>query len=350
MNLHVGKLNKFIPSFMGFYELRLPELYRDDCFFFTGDREKYSVNDLSLKHFPKGLLNSIIFYVLFSIKAYQADKIILHGLFEKKVLYALFLQPWLLKKCAWMIWGNDLYVYRKNRGNKKKRKLERIRRFVIKRFGFLVTYVKGDVALAREWYGATGKHVHCILYTSNVFEERDLQREDSSTINVQVGNSADPSNAHESVLEGLSRIHSDVDFHVYAPLSYGNQKHADCIEQKGKDLLGKRFTAMRNFMPIEEYYSFLANIDVAIFNHDRQQGMGNIINLLGLRKKVFMRSDVTSWTILKELGLHVYDVASLDLTTFNSAELNENYRIITKNFSKDALAEQLNVLLGTNNK
>jgi dTDP-N-acetylfucosamine:lipid II N-acetylfucosaminyltransferase len=348
MNLHVGKLNKFIPSFMGFCEKEIPEIFAQDVFVFTGDRDQYPVKAKSLKHYSKGFFNAILFYITFSLHAYKANRIVIHGLFEKKILYALFFQPWLLKKCAWMIWGNDLYVYRKNQ-RKKKRKIEFIRRCVIKRIGYLVTYVAGDVALARQWYNAKGQHINCIMYTSNVFEDRVFPRKEKSVLSIQVGNSADVSNAHEPVFEALSQI-PEVDFHVYAPLSYGDPKNAIEVERSGLRLLGDRFTAMKDFMPLEQYYAFLADIDVAIFNHDRQQGMGNIINLLGLRKKVFMRSDVTSWIILKDLGLTVYDVACLDLQEIDLQVLEENHRIIKQNFSKAALASQLKQLLEPINK
>lgn len=40
-----------------------------------------------------------------------------------------------------------------------------------------------------------------------------------------------------------------------------------------------------DFMDFNEYINFLSTIDIAIFNHKRQQGMGNIITLLGMGKK-----------------------------------------------------------------
>jgi dTDP-N-acetylfucosamine:lipid II N-acetylfucosaminyltransferase len=44
----------------------------------------------------------------------------------------------------------------------------------------------------------------------------------------------------------------------------------------------------------------LNNIDIAIFNNDRQQALGNIYALLYLNKKVFIRSDTTMWLHFKE--------------------------------------------------
>ena len=106
------------------------------------------------------------------LKAMQhAEKIILHGLFNNHLFYILALQPWALKKCHWVIWGGDLYVKRTALKSWRWRKNEFFRRFVITRLGYLLTYVPGDVALARLWYGAKGEYRECLMYSSNIYKE-----------------------------------------------------------------------------------------------------------------------------------------------------------------------------------
>ncbi|MFC6669724.1 hypothetical protein [Marinobacterium aestuariivivens] len=48
--------------------------------------------------------------VALSKSMWQAEKIILHGLFNSHIFYILAFQPWLLRKCSWVIWGGDLYI------------------------------------------------------------------------------------------------------------------------------------------------------------------------------------------------------------------------------------------------
>lgn len=45
----------------------------------------------------------------------------------------------------------------------------------------------------------------------------------------------------------------------------------------------------------EEYCSFLSEMDVAVFNNNRQQGMANIALLANLGTKVFIRNDTSMW-------------------------------------------------------
>ena len=42
-------------------------------------------------------------------------------------------------------------------------------------------------------------------------------------------------------------------------------------------------------LPLSDYLKILGKIDIAIFNHERQQAVGNITSLLGLGKKVYIK-------------------------------------------------------------
>lgn len=105
----------------------------------------------------------------------QADKIILHGSFNQHVVRLLFLMPRVLKKCYWVMWGGDLYVHKLGNHTSRRWKVnEFIRRPVIKNMGHLITYIKGDYALAREWYGARGNYQECFMYPSDLYKELDV--------------------------------------------------------------------------------------------------------------------------------------------------------------------------------
>ena len=275
-------------------------------------------------------------------KAMQhAEKIILHGLFSTHLLYILALQPWLLKKCHWVIWGGDLYVHQAEVKDWRWRKNEVFRRLVIQRLGYLLTYIPGDVVLARQWYGATGQHQECLMYTSNIFKDLVIPPKTDSVINILVGNSADPTNNHLEVFEKLAAYKSE-NMMIYCPLSYGgiDGNYAKQIAEKGTAMFGDRFVALTDFMPFRKYLEFLGQIDIAVFAHKRQQGMGNTITLLGLGKKIYMCSDVTPWMLFDGLGLKVFDFRILDLTRINYEAQIKNKNIIKKYFSEATLSKK----------
>lgn len=345
--LHVCNANNFIPPFIDFVE---ENFGLDDHFFWiNGDFERYTIKqkDASYKVKKtkfgqvKGLLKLVVL-----MRA--SEKVILHGLFNPKILVILFLMPWLLKKCYWVIWGGDLYVYKLGERNWKWRIREFLRRPVIKNMGHLVTYIPGDVEQAQQWYGAKGKYHECLMYPSNVFNpkvvhEVEEKKKVKTGLNILVGNSADPSNNHMDSLEKILPYRED-DIKIFVPLSYGDQKNAKKIIEKGKDLFGEKFIPLNSFMAFDDYLKFLENIDIAVFNHKRQQAMGNTINLLGMGKKIFMRTGLSHYDFLKSIGLSLHDCTDFSLKKIEKSEAKNNESIVVFYFSRKNLKDQLSEL------
>lgn len=334
--LHIATSDKFIPPFIRFVEENFDFIKHE--FLLTGDSvgiELYGHKNILLSGTSK--TEKALYYYQAYKKMHQADKIILHNLFDIKIVKILFFSPLLLKKCYWVIWGNDLYYYQSTNKNKKWREDEFFRRPVIKNMGHLVTYIPGDIELARKWYGAKGEYHECLMYLSNTCKALDVPSNQTDTINIQIGNSADSSNNHIEVLEKLLPFKNE-NIKIYAPLSYGDKSHAKKVIAKGKELFGDKFIALTDFMPFEEYLQFLGTIDIAIFNHKRQQAMGNTITLLGLGKTVFIRSDTTQWQFFKDKNIKIYD--SINLASLDKKEHLDNIQKVKEYFSKETLLKQ----------
>lgn len=270
----------------------------------------------------------------------RADKIILHGLWGWPLVLTLALNPWLLKRCYWFIWGGDLYYYNQRVQGLRSNLFEALRRFVIKRIGHLVTYIDGDVELARQWYGAKGKYHECIMYTSNIYRKYDLPAKKNKATNIQVGNSADPSNNHFEIFDKLM-VFRDQDIMIYVPISYGDPIHARVVREEGAKRFGEKFVALTELMPLDEYLKFLGKIDIAIFNHKRQQAMGNTISLLGMGKKVYIHPDVTPWTTFGKIGVKIHSVKNISIECLTQELKDKNNVAIKINFSEGKLISQL---------
>ena len=271
--------------------------------------------------------------------AREAEKIILHGLWNSRLIVLLALHPSILKKCYWVIWGGDLYSYSMGKKNLKWYAAELFRRPVIRGVGHLITYVQGDAELARKWYGAIGRYHECIMYTSNIYRDYAIDEQSHSAVNIQIGNSADPCNNHLEILEKLKFFH-DQNIVIYAPLSYGNQAYARTVIAAGNAIFGDKFKAMTDLMPFDQYLEFLGQIDIAVFAHKRQQGMGNTITLLGMGKKVYMRSDVTSMATFDGIGVKVFDFSDIDLMPISIEIKNKNKTQLRNRFSEAMLIKQ----------
>ncbi|MDQ7985757.1 TDP-N-acetylfucosamine:lipid II N-acetylfucosaminyltransferase [Pseudomonas sp. G34] len=332
--LHIAEPQTFTKPF---FELIQREVDPAQHFILSHTRVGEWPRGLNIKKYSA---TGVSWVLAFFRHANSAEKIILHGLWDFYVIVLLFFQPWLLKKCYWMIWGGDLYDYMSNCRGWKWWLRNLFKRPVIRSIGNLVTYLEGDVELARKWYGATGKHHDCVMYTSNVYRNYGVKTKPHSGINIQIGNSADSSNNHLEILEMLAPFCGE-DIAIYAPLSYGNEEYARSVIRAGKEKFGDKFKPLTEFMPVDQYLEFLGRVDIAIFNHRRQQAMGNIITLLGLGKKVYMRSDITPWSMFKKIGVKVYDISGLELVAMDDYFAKSNSAMIESVFSKEKMVHQL---------
>lgn len=348
--LHLAHLDKFIPGFIEIIHQHFADEPHTMLTF--GDINRYYYDQsTSMYNFPT-LKNSRA--VLKTIWAMHTnDKIILHGLSSSNLVMLLCFMPWLHSKCAWIIWGGDLYYHKLAKKNLRYHFSEIFRKFFISRLGGFITYVEGDYHNAQKWYKANGKLYECIMYKSNVYSgseltENDLNQEKvsgSTKINIQVGNSADPTNNHQLVFEQLVKL--DVQNYVgkiYCPLSYGNPVYATQIKQLGMAMFGDKFCPLMDFIPLAQYNEILDSVDIAIFAHNRQQAMGNTINLLGRGKTVYMHTDTSSYRLLAKLGIKVFSLNDLALTVQPREVAIANNKLVRDYFSEDNLVSQLKMV------
>ncbi|WP_338589242.1 TDP-N-acetylfucosamine:lipid II N-acetylfucosaminyltransferase [Shewanella khirikhana] len=345
--LHLAYLDKFIP---GFIELVRQHFAGDPHTIITfGDiKEHPYVQSSSMFNFAT--LKSVRKILQLIAAMHRNDKIILHGLFSSHLVLLLCFMPWLHKKCDWIIWGGDLYYHKLAVKNARYHILEVFRKFLISRLGGFITYVEGDYNNARQWYHASGKLHECIMYKSNIYSgtaltEDDLTEADAPNaikVNIQIGNSADPTNNHQQVFEQLVKL--DVPNRVgkiYCPLSYGDPVYAAEIKKLGEAMFGDRFYPLMDFMPLSQYDQILDEVNIAIFAHNRQQAMGNTINLLGRGKTVYMRDDTSSYALLTKLGITVFSLDDLSLDVQPRAVAIANNQRVRNYFSEDNLVKQL---------
>jgi len=335
--LHLMSADKFLADFIRLVQENFHS--EQHLFLIYGDTSPYpELNSSSYVQFMDDLPVFVMYRVLFKA-LYTHSKIMLHGLFVPNLVRLLSWQPWLLKKCYWVMWGGDLYCYRNERRGVRAFVYELNRHIVIKYCGNLVTYVPGDVELARKWYGAKGKYHECLMYPSNLYKSYELPIKQGNTINFLAGNSGNPSNHHFELFDKLD-AYKNRDIKIYCPLSYGDPSYIQSVVRKGNEMFGERFIPLLELLPFNEYLDILGEVDIAVFNHNRQQAMGNIITLLGLGKTVYMRSNVSSYTFFSEIGVSVFDFAYFRLECLPEKQPYSNRERIKDYFSEEKLIRQ----------
>jgi len=254
-------------------------------------------------------------------KLKRSEQIYFHYLPYGPSLFLWYFTPKLLKKSTWIIWGGDVYIYQNKWKSLRTFTYEMLRRKIIKQFPRIAAFVKGDFEIVCRIYKTKAVY-QPILYPIPIdFQLLSSLKKDykpSGKKRILLGNSADPSNAHLEIIHYLG-AHKDKDFEIICPLSYnGSQEYIENVIKMGQNIFGNRFIPLLSPIAPNDYTNILLSIDVAIMNHKRQQGLGNILPVLFLEKKVYLRSDITSFSFFKKLGCKVYDTLMLKNDTFDT--------------------------------
>ena len=222
-----------------------------------------------------------------------------------------------------------------------------MRKRVISHIQMITCVVKGDYEVIKNSYNTQASYTYSV-YPSDVNEEAFAGLSATCPVAdrnvVLVGNSADPSNNHMQILTALAASADHID-EILVPLMYGGPKdYVSRVVAHGQRLFGEKFTPLTNFLPSNEYAKILCKAKVLVFNHYRQQGLGNAFVILAFRKKVFIRSDITSWNYFRRIGIKTHDTVKLllgeeNLFDFDIAEGDKNSEIIRNEVSEGNLVK-----------
>lgn len=160
--------------------------------------------------------------------------------------------------------------------------------------------------------------------------------------NILVGNSATDTNNHIEIFDLLNTLLLDDSTKIICPLSYGNETYKKNIISIGNNILGEKFEPLVEFMDIDDYISKIMSCSVVIMNHVRQQAFGNVITMLYLGAKVFLREENPIYIFLKNKGAIIYSIQELEKNNdlifdkLIDSDILKNQNILRDFISEDA--------------
>ncbi len=350
MVIHIFPRSKFLEPFVDFlyqnFDVSEHKIFCfDECGFQQSNEFRYNefIIDIDEKA-DRWIVNELR----------KADKIIFHSLLLTiRLLFLFFCNRKLLRKSAWFIWGGDLYCYLQKRTHIKEHLVEYARKKVIQSMSVYATWIRQDVELVKKWYHGTAEYMSVAYYDKELSSELQNQHSkllNNSEIKILVGNSATKTNHHREVFE-IIRAKNLKNIKIYAPLSYGDKNYGDEIDALGRKYFGDSFVPLREYMSKEDYVSFLNDMDIVVFNHDRQQALGNIVAILYLGKKLYLRQTTTMWdSLVHDMGFKINTMEE-----FANMEIGEmlrqdkvicelNHEIAAKHYDKFIRVEEWNKL------
>jgi len=290
--------------------------------------------------------NFFKFLIFLTPQLFRSKRIIFHFLpIGPSLLFYRFF-PRLLKKSVWSVWGGDVYHYMIATQKRSSRVWESLRRIIIPKIPEITALVKEDFEAVVKHYKSTAEYKYTFYFVPLDYNYLNLiltKKPESKKKRILIGNSAVATNNHLEVFNEL-RFLNDQPVEIIVPLSYGNEGHyVENIINDGKRIFGDQFIPLTQFMPANEYSDLLVSIDVAVMNQVRSQGLGNVLPLLYLKKKVYLRSDSSSFKFLKRIGCTIFDTLELKNQTFEDIftghDFTKNHKIIEREMSKERCAE-----------
>jgi dTDP-N-acetylfucosamine:lipid II N-acetylfucosaminyltransferase len=322
---------------------------------FNLDKHHFIIETNDKKLFSPDIMNEIRYSVTkkgWDVYRYikftkEDDKIIVHYLGNPRHLLMFGLFPHLLQRVVWSIWGGDAYFVNYLTESWLFYSYELLRKRIIPRVPLITCVVKGDYDFVVSRYNSTARYLKSI-YPSDLNDEsfvalcaREINKTSKSVL---IGNSADAANNHCEVITALGKYRDEID-EILVPLSYGgSQEYILRVISLGRDYFGSKFKPLTELMPSAAYSAVLNSAKVQVFNHYHQEGLGNAVSMLALKKRIFIRGDISSFAYFKDLGIQVYDTRDLlldDALLFDDNQLiaEENSKIMLQETSEAHLVE-----------
>lgn len=167
---------------------------------------------------------------------------------------------------------------------------------------------------------------------------------------IWVGNSADPNGNHVWVFEKLEQFSDDIK--ILSPISYGDVRFMKYIDKEGCRILGNKFSPLKDFLPVNEYYSKFLQANAFIFGHFRQCAVGNILMAFYFGGKVFLSNRNPLLKTYRQGGFSVYSIED-DLTEefaispLDNEQRQKNRNLVMSIASYESSINQLKNVFGT---
>ncbi len=280
--------------------------------------------------------NKIERYFLLKKYLESFDCVIFHS-FKPNIKWTifLFLNKNILKKSIWVMWGIDLYTEK----ILKKLSFMNLETYLKNKFKYVVAIFETDIQVYISKFNKN--NVFCAPYgfIDDRFDEMDMnissnkESRNNDLVNILVGHNGFIFNNHIDTLNNLEKF-KNKNIELYLPVSYGNSKlltgvtYVDALIQFGKLKFKEKITFNRKMMSNSDYTKFLSKIDIAIFNSHRQNGLGNILQLLYMNKKIYLSDKNPIYKYLKNKEITIFNANDIKTCDFEqlikTTEKDEN--------------------------
>ena len=247
------------------------------------------------------------------------DKLILHGcfaIFRKNDFFWLFLyfcSVSFRKRIVLIFWNGGEFEL-KNRKRFYSFALNLIKKNVFSTVRFLVTLSIEDQRRAKKIYPKANILATTIIIDNyTLFNSYKTNNKNKKFKKIMISHSAFEHNNHLRAF-GLLEKFKNEKIQIICPLCYGNRSYQKNIIEKGKELFGTNFIYYQELLPLPQYNSLLATLDVYVSLSYIQTGLHVIYFGLCTGLKIYLTGNNLS--SVKELGFAVNSAEELEHISF----------------------------------
>lgn len=365
--LHIVNDEKFIDMAYRTFDEAFPK--KNTCIVLGKHQKLKYIKKTPIQFVKRRNLLSVKFILYLS----KFNIVIFHGL-ESYTRYLLILLTSKSSCLVWIGWGFDYYDSLINKGNSDvllKPTIKDVSKKNRRSFIQCISYIKMIIHInVKKIILGKVKYFCPVIYDDYVLVKKNNPNFIPSFIswnygnleedflkgymgtkfngnNILVGNSATPTNNHLEIFNILGNINLKNRL-IIVPLSYGVNLYRDNVIKEGDRIFFDKFKPLIDFMPMEEYVKVLASCSIAIMNHLRQQGLGNILIMIYLGAKVFVDSRNPVYSFFKKEKAYIYAIDELELemnTTLTDEQVGYNREILKKHWSKEVILDKTRYLV-----
>jgi len=332
--LHLMKKEKFLNSARNFYNIHFDNNEHTICYInFFGEESlidrSISIPQIEIYFKRKSLKNIQKFKKV--IKEY--DFIVFHSLqFVSSITNLIWLLPQkYLSRFIWIEWGADLYKDYKG-----------IASVINSRFktkiGYYIAIFPPDIDVFKakfprskaKLYYAPYIGPYAPSYMQDTHSHSSLFKK-NGILTIQIGQNANEGLHHIETLDILKKF-KDENIQIIMPMNYGgNKEYVNEVEKHAVSIFGDKVQVVKEFLPVDQYWEMMKNVDIAIFHTDRQAGLGNIHRALWHDVKVYLCENGVMYQYFRKRGAPVQRIENIvneSFIDFSSTPILTNDEIL----------------------
>ena len=200
---------------------------------------------------------------------------------------------------------------------------------------YFASFLEEDFYVAASMTGNTQMQYLPFAYLS-IDQIIDLKlTHDEGGKTIMLGHASSLESNHYEMISDVSKL--PITNKILIPLAYGNEAYKHSIRRYAEASLTGPLEIMTEKLSADKYYAKLREVKHAVFNLRVQQGLGNLLGLVYMGAKIYLREETTTFKQFKKWGIHVYAYEALASEIFidlTEVEACHNKAIILNLFNE----------------